>query len=54
MIIKNSTLIAKKTQAIIVTRTNFLKVFEEIVAVHSEKHMKQFHKICGKKHGIID
>jgi hypothetical protein len=48
IVFKHSVRTAKKTQPITITRINWLMLFEEIIVVYSENHMKPIHTLCGQ------
>jgi hypothetical protein len=43
---KNSARTAKKTQLFTITKTNWLTLFKEMIAVYYENHVKHINKKC--------
>jgi hypothetical protein len=39
---------SKKTRRVSMTAINWKTLFREIIAVHSENHMKHINKLCGQ------
>jgi hypothetical protein len=52
MIIKNPVLTAKKTQLVIVTKINWLTLFEEIIAASSESNIKPINTFYGQNRSL--
>jgi hypothetical protein len=46
--LKNSVRTAKKTQHFTITKTNWLTLFKEIIAVYSENNTKPINTLCGQ------
>jgi hypothetical protein len=48
MLFKNPVRTSKRTPHFTITKINWLTLFKEIIAVHSENLMKSTHTLCGK------
>jgi len=47
MLFKNSARTSKRTPHFTITKTNWLTLFKEIIAVHSENHAKPINTKCS-------
>jgi hypothetical protein len=53
IILNNSVLTSKKTQPIIITKTELLMLFKEIIAVNCENNMKSINALCRQNAELL-
>jgi hypothetical protein len=53
IIFKNSVRTAKKTQLFTITNINWLTLFNGIIAVYSQNHMKPVDALCGQNAELL-
>jgi hypothetical protein len=53
ILFKNFVRTSKKTQYFTIANINWLMLFKEIIAVHSENHMKPVRSLCGQNKDLL-